>query len=381
MISKRKNNGKTVYCLDLRDSGHGRKFFKTKEAAQDYMDQQAKQLVGVRESRDKKTDWTFDTLIENYIDELNFKGKNVHNKIRTMYMFQDLVIDGVQVSKMKVRDFVIGDINTIYKKIRVGRSQKTITEYMAHIRQLLNYAVLESVVSINVFSQLPEGSKLWETDETKKLSSAISEEIIHKVADQLDGQWKVMYLFAAYTGLRSGELRALEWSDLDFENGEINVNKAVAYGRRYVFLNGKRYERGSLDIKVPKTNAGVRKVPMIDFIIKMMREFKLASKHKGPRVFNSRRGNIITDSRFPEILGTACSQANVERIRWHDLRHYFASQLLKIYSDDWNRIKTYMGHTNIQTTINIYGHWIETDAEKAINRNLLNDKLGKVAAR
>ena len=102
--------------------------------------------------------------------------------------------------------------------------------------------------------------------------------------------------------------------------------------------------------------------------------------HNGPRVFNSRGGNIIADSRFPEILRTACSQANVERIRWHDLRHYFASQLLKIYSDDWNRIKTYMGHTNIQTTINIYGHWIETDAEKLINRNLLNDKLGKVAA-
>ena len=380
MIRRQKNHGKISYVVDLRESRNGRKFFKTKEAAQDYMDLQVKQLQGVREGRDKKTEWTFDTLIKSYIEELEYKGKNVHNKIRTMYMFQDLEIDGCKVSKMKVRNFVIGDINTIYKKIRVDRSQKTITEYMAHIRQLLNYAVLESVVSINVFSQLPEGSKLWDTDEPKKLSSAISEDIIHKIADQLEGQYKVMYLFSAYTGLRSGELRALEWSDLDFEKGEVNVNKAVAYGRHYVFIGGQRYEKGSMDIKVPKTDAGIRKVPMIDFIINMMREFKLASKHNGPRVFNSRGGNIIADSRFPEILRTACSQANVERIRWHDLRHYFASQLLKIYSDDWNRIKTYMGHTNIQTTINIYGHWIETEAEKSINRNLLNDKLGKVAA-
>lgn len=379
MIKRQKNNGKLSYVVDLRDKGHKRKYFKTKADAQDYMDLQVKQLQGVRESRNKKTDWTFDTLIKSYIDELQYKGKNVHNKIRTMYMFQDLVIDGCKVSKMKVRDFVIGDINTIYKKIRVSRSQKTISEYMAHVRQLLNYAVLESIVSINVFSQLPEGSKLWNTDEPKKLSPAITEDIIHKIADQLDGQYKIMYLFSAYTGLRSGELRALHWSDLDFEKGEVNVNKAVAYGREYVFVDGKRYERGSMIVKETKTAAGVRRVPMIDFIINMMREFKLASNN-GPRVFNSRGDNIVADSRFPEILRTACSQANVERIRWHDLRHYFASQLLKIYSDDWNRIKTYMGHTNIQTTINIYGHWIETDAEKKINRSLLNDKLGKVAA-
>ena len=126
MIRRQKNHGKISYVVDLRESRNGRKFFKTKEAAQDYMDLQVKQLQGVREGRDKKTEWTFDTLIKSYIEELEYKGKNVHNKIRTMYMFQDLEIDGCKVSKMKVRNFVIGDINTIYKKIRVDRSQKTI---------------------------------------------------------------------------------------------------------------------------------------------------------------------------------------------------------------------------------------------------------------
>tara|TARA_B100000963_G_scaffold75955_1_gene64089 strand:+ start:920 stop:2071 length:1152 start_codon:yes stop_codon:yes gene_type:complete len=383
MISKRKNNGKTVYCLDLRDSGYGRKFFKSKEAAQDYMDQQAKQLLGVREGRDKKTDWTFDQLLDVYIEHLGNVGKNAHNKTRSMHEIRGIKVDGTKLCTMRVRDFVVGDVESVVEAINKGRARKTVLEYMGHFRMLLDYAVRKGVISVNVFTQLPNGLVIDGGAEEKSFvkDTPISEDIIHAIADQLGGQWKVMYLFAAYTGLRSGELRALEWSDLDFDNGEIDVSKAVAYDREYVFVDGKRYERGAMIVKETKTAAGTRKVPMIDFIITMMREFKLASKHNGPRVFNSRSGHLIADSRFPEILLKACSQANVERIRWHDLRHYFASQLLKVYGNDWNRIKTYMGHTSIKTTIDVYGHWIENDAEKLANRNLLNDKLGKVAAR
>lgn len=382
MIKRQKKNGKIVYVVDMRDSGNGRKFFKTKEDAQDYMDQQAKQLLGIRETRERKTDWTFDQMIDVYIEHLENVGKNAHNKIRTMHEIRGIKVDGTKLCTMRVRDFVVGDVDGVVEAIKKDRSRKTVLEYMGHFRMLLDYAVRKGVISVNVFTQLPNGLVIEGAEKNSFVKDTpISEDIIHAIADQLDGQWKVMYLFAAYTGLRSGELRALEWSDLDFDNGEITVSKAVAYNRQFVFKEGDRHELGSMVIKDTKTAAGTRKVPMIDFIITMMREFKLASKHNGTRVFNSRSGHLISDSRFPATLRKACIQANVERIRWHDLRHYFASQLLKVYGNDWNRIKTYMGHTSIKTTIDVYGHWIENDAEKLANRNLLNDKLGKVAAR
>ena len=120
---------------------------------------------------------------------------------------------------------------------------------------------------------------------------------------------------------------------------------------------------------------------MIDFIIKMMREYKLSHNAQSERVFESLTGGIISDSRFPAAIKAACDKANVGHIRWHDLRHYFASTLLKVYGNDWNRIKTYMGHSSIKTTIDVYGHWMENEQEKKDNRNLLNEKLGKIASR
>ena len=85
----------------------------------------------------------------------------------------------------------------------------------------------------------------------------------------------------------------------------------------------------------------------------------------------------MSGTRLREYLQEACERADVERIRWHDLRHYYASVLLKVYGGDFNRIKTYMGHASIKTTIDIYSHWIENDEEKQEAKDKLNQSLGK----
>ena len=157
MIKRQKNHGKISYVVDLRESGNGRKFFKTKEDAQDYMDQQAKQLLGIRETRDRKTDWTFDQMIDVYIEHLENVGKNAHNKIRTMHEIRGIKVDGTKLRTMRVRDFVVGDVDGVVEAINKGRSRKTVLEYMGHFRMLLDYAVRKGVISVNVFTQLPNG--------------------------------------------------------------------------------------------------------------------------------------------------------------------------------------------------------------------------------
>ena len=157
MIKRQKNHGKISYVVDLRESGNGRKFFKTKEDAQDYMDQQAKQLLGIRETRDRKTDWTFDQMIDVYIEHLENVGKNAHNKIRTMHEIRGIKVDGTKLRTMRVRDFVVGDVDGVVEAINKDRSRKTVLEYMGHFRMLLDYAVRKGVISVNVFTQLPNG--------------------------------------------------------------------------------------------------------------------------------------------------------------------------------------------------------------------------------
>ncbi len=385
-VKYNKSVKKTPYVVDLRNVGGGRKHFATKIEATDYLQSQKKQIEGVRTSRQNKTEWTFQVLIDQYRERLKSR-KNAHNKERSMFEFERVDLDGVMLADMKVREFVVGDLDDLLMAIKGKRSPKTLIEVMAHFRQLLDFAVTKGCVSSNVFSQLATSLDIGEKEKVKLLK--ISEDIIHKIANQFHAtnsnsicQKKLMFLLSAYTGLRSGEMRALEWSDLDMENDEINVNKVIFYKREYFTdENGKRKERGVFQTKhSTKTLKGMRVVPMVAWLSKMLKEFKLQQGQSSGRIFNSSTGNIISDGRLREYIKDACKSANVERIRWHDLRHYYASMLLKVYGGDFNRIKTYMGHASIKTTIDTYSHWIENDEEKQEAKDKLNQSLGKFGA-
>ena len=68
---------------------------------------------------------------------------------------------------------------------------------------------------------------------------------------------------------------------------------------------------------------------------------------------------------FLAALHKACDAAGVERIRWHDLRHYYASRILQAFNGDWWTVTNRMGHESIKTTTNIYGHWLESEEQDA----------------
>jgi integrase len=298
------------------------------------------------------------------------------------------------LAEMKVREFVVGDLDELLMAIKSKRTPKkgkrtpkTLREVMAHFRQLLDFAVLKGCVSMNVFRQLASGLDYGDSD--KKKLTKISEDIIHKIAKNIAPlganaicQRKLMYLFSAYTGLRSGEMRALEWSDVDLENEEINVNKVIHYKRYYsVDAKGKRKEKGKFNIRhSTKSEKGMRNVTIVKWLASMLKEFKLEQGQPSGRVFPSSTGGVLSGTRLREYLQEACERANVERIRWHDLRHYYASILLKVYGGDFNRIKTYMGHASIKTTIDTYSHWIENLEEKREAKDKLNESLGKFGA-
>ncbi|MEC8275244.1 MAG: site-specific integrase, partial [Pseudomonadota bacterium] len=152
--------------------------------------------------------------------------------------------------------------------------------------------------------------------------------------------------------LRQGEQRALTWADLDLDNSKVDVNKAVKH---------------RADVGPPKSPKGYRKVTLPRGLAIQLRELyiKRGRPAKTELVFPTRTGAIISDSRFQENMDKACAQAGVEKIRWHDLRHYYASQLLRAFKNDWWTITNLMGHESVQTTQETYGHWIEDEEKDA----------------
>ncbi len=75
--------------------------------------------------------------------------------------------------------------------------------------------------------------------------------------------------------------------------------------------------------------------------------------------------SVSLDRSLRDVLKKACKQAGVEVIRWHDLRHFFASILLQTYGDDLHKVTSFMGHGSIEMTRKVYGHWLDDSKRNA----------------
>jgi integrase len=144
----------------------------------------------------------------------------------------------------------------------------------------------------------------------------------------------------------------LAWSDIDLEKQRVTVTNAVR----------KVGERVYEITPVPKTDSSFRTVFVTPQLIAELREWKLRSPVTD-LVFPTREHtfHVTSDNLRKRVLHPACEAAGIDKLRWHDLRHFFASICLELFGADFHRITTLMGHKSISTTRELYGHWVDDE--------------------
>lgn len=185
-------------------------------------------------------------------------------------------------------------------------------------------------------------------------------EIIEAIeyAMRMDSDWcdGLAVAFAFQTGLRFGEHCALRWCDLDMDKKRVSV----------VVAKRKAGRGGQFEVGVTKTKLSRRVVPLTPQLIALLKAWKLRSPYskEDDLVFPTRRGTYQYDSGNwrSRYLHPACDAVGIDRLRWHDMRHFFASVLLDSFGTDWARIADLMGHDSTDFTRRQYGHWIEPEA-------------------
>lgn len=226
-----------------------------------------------------------------------------------------------------------------------GLAQKTIKNILLVFREIYDYAYVNYGVQNNPSLHLkaPKGKG-------KKERDFPSEEDIQIVNENIDKPFGLMAYMALYTGLRRGELCALQWKDIDFEKRTIRVSKSVYWTNDHV-----------PHIKEPKTSAGIREVPLMDALYDILYPLK---KRSSDYVFGLPHSYQIDKgfARYQRETGLG--------VTLHGLRHGFASILYKNNVD----IKTaayVLGHAQSSTTLEIYTHLMEQDKLSSV-RSALN---------
>lgn len=242
------------------------------------------------------------------------------------------------------------DILTFFKRLALENfTQKTIANHRIVINQVFNRAVVGGDIQYNPCTsvKIPKAKKntvrppATSTDEEKILNS--------------DHPW-VFPLFALLTGLRKGEILALTWEDIDFDNNVISVTKAVEH------INNRPH------IKPPKTESGNRYVPLLDKLKEKLLPIKGNPKHYifsqdgGKEPIHKQTYNVLYE-KYSKAVGITCTA--------HQLRHSYATVAVE---EDVNPkdLQNALGHADISTTMNVYAAARKRSVEKVAEK--LNNK-------
>ena len=171
-----------------------------------------------------------------------------------------------------------------------------------------------------------------------------------------------MALLELSTGLRRGEICALQWDDLNLRTGALHVRRQVAH------INGGLY------ISVPKTKSSDRTIvlpPAVTAVLAALKE-----KTDSIWIFPSpvKEGEPISPLSVYGKLRKVLDRAECKQIRFHDLRHTFATMALE-NGMDVKTLSAIIGHVSSATTIDIYSHI--TDAMQLQAANRIEKQIGK----
>lgn len=161
-----------------------------------------------------------------------------------------------------------------------------------------------------------------------------------------------------YTGMRIGELLALEWSDIDWQNARISINKTVCYGK------GKdgRIERF---IDVPKTANSKRLIPIPKAIIPHLKKAKRLSG--GTKYVISQSGEPVSNRSYQRTFELLLKKLGIIHRGFHALRHTFATRALEC-GMDVKTLSEILGHKNTVVTLNRYVHSLMEHKTEMMNR-------------
>ena len=163
-------------------------------------------------------------------------------------------------------------------------------------------------------------------------------------------------LICLYTGLRVGELLALEWTDIDFSKNELFVNKTC-------------HDKGkSRVITAPKTISSVRVIPIPKQLVPILKQLKKQSKSQYVISENGAYLSIRSYQRNFELL---LKRLGIAHQGFHSLRHTFATRALEC-GMDVKTLSEILGHKNPTVTLNRYAHSMMEHKKEMMN------KLGKL---
>jgi integrase len=266
------------------------------------------------------------------------------------------------VSRAEIKEFVA---TLVEKKL----ARATIRIIVSNFCTMFSHAIEDEIITGNPATRMPKYFRQAHVvhDEILPLSPEevsifLSAAIEHDQAKRYSDvpEYYPLFLCAVHTGMRSGEISGLQWGDIDWNGKFITVRRTIKDGK----------------VHMPKTSK-MRRVDMSDTLIEVLQGMRRRRRED----FMKRGRSELPDWAFCNSNGSFLDMQNVKnrhfykcleaaklrRIRFHDLRHTYASLLIG-NGEPLAYVKDQLGHSSIKVTVDVYGHLVPGANRQAVNR-------------
>jgi len=232
-------------------------------------------------------------------------------------------------------------------------SVPTLKKILITLGAIMTYACRKRYIDYNPVRDIekPKGQSTHEEDGDINI---LTPQQIRALVDTTSNlKYKTLFMTAIMSGSREGELLGLKWDDIDWIAGQVHVKRTFNHGRFYE----------------PKTKTSKRKIDLAPQLISQLKEWHLACPpNELDLIFPNGEGKPMDANNLVkrEFLPTL-KKAKIPKIRFHDLRHTYASLLID-QGESPKYIQTQMGHSSIKVTYDIYGHLIDDANPEAATR-------------
>lgn len=210
---------------------------------------------------------------------------------------------------------------------------------------IVDFAISKNIKATNYIKQIkiPDNA-------VRRIRTALNDKEIETVNNSINKPFGLYAYLMLYTGLRRGEMLALQWKDIDKKRKMISITKSIEYIRNRPY------------IKEPKSKSGIRKVPILNNLMPYLQN---SPEDKNFYVFGGE--NILSETMIRRRWYKYIKATGLN-ITQHQLRHSYATILYRAGIDP-KTAQNLLGHADVQTTLNIYTH-----LEKEISQNTF-DKI------
>jgi integrase len=345
-IYRRKSDGRWVGSLSLPDGT--RKVFYGKKQSEVIakLDEAANDLRRGMLAVGSNT--TLQEFLENWLENVHKPTIRLSTYLNYRKLLKNYLVPGL--GKVKIHKLTPQQVQAFYsQKISEGLAPKTVNNIHGILHKALDNAVKWNILPRNVCDAVtpPRIPRKEKNVLTKQQAHTLLEEVrTHRL--------EALLTLAIKTGMREGELLALHWQDMNFEDCSLQVKRAVSYLKGYGYVESE-----------PKTAKGRRMIKLPVFVVDILIRHKAQQEEQRREVgsiwidkdlvFTNAQGYYFSSSTLRKVFRRFLVSIGLPHMRFHDLRHSAATILLAMKVHP-KVVQEILGHSQIAMTLDVYSH-------------------------